>query len=346
MMIDQKKDVTVSETLKIIVPMAGLGSRLRPHTLNRSRPLLPLAGKTVLDYFLDTFTSIPLTRQVEYVFIIGQMGEQIQDYISRNFPQMPAQYVVQPEMRGQSDAIHLAQEYLTGPCIIAFSDTLVDTDFTSLITTTAEAVVWVKQVEDPRRFGVAEVNTSGYVNKLIEKPEDMSNNLALVGIYYFKDGRKLCAAVEEQFKRDIKLRNEYYLADAVNILLEKGLKMRARPVDVWLDAGTPEAMLTTNRYLLENGSDNTGDIRPHEGVSILPPVYIHPEAEVTSSVIGPNVSIGAGCRVNASVLSNVIMDEGTEIDHLVIDNSLLGKNVKVSGHASQLSLGDRTQVEL
>ena len=336
----------MSETLKIIVPMAGLGSRLRPHTLTRPRPLLPLAGKTVLDYFLDTFTSIPLTRQVEYVFIVGPMGEQIQDYISSNFPQMPAQYVVQPEMRGQSDAIHLAQEHLIGPCIIAFSDTLVDTDFTTLITTSAEAVVWVKQVEDPRRFGVAEVNTSGYVSKLIEKPEDMSNNLALVGVYYFKDGQKLCAAIEEQFKRDIKLRNEYYLADAVNILLEKGMKMRARPVNVWLDAGTPEAMLATNRYLLENGSDNTGDIPPHEGVSILPPVYIHPEAEITSSVIGPNVSIGVGCKISASILSNVIIDDGTEVDHLVIDNSLLGKEVRVSGRATRLNLGDRTRVEL
>jgi glucose-1-phosphate thymidylyltransferase len=122
--------------------------------------------------------------------------------------------------------------------------------------------------------------------------------------------------------------------------------MRARPVDVWLDAGTPDAMLTTNRYLLENGNDNTDDIPPREGVSILPPVYIHPEAEITSSVIGPNVSIGPGCKVNACVLSNVIMDEGTEVDHLVIDNSLLGKNVRVRGHASQLSLGDHVQVDL
>jgi glucose-1-phosphate thymidylyltransferase len=345
-MIDRKKDVTVSETLKIIVPMAGLGSRLRPHTLTRPRPLLPMAGKTVLDYFLDSFTSIPLTRQVEYVFIVGQMGEQIQEYIEKNYPQLPAQYVIQSEMRGQSDAIYLAQEHMTGPAIVAFSDTLVDTDFTTLISTTAEAVVWVKQVEDPRRFGVAEVNTAGYVNKLIEKPQDLSNNLALVGIYYFKDSRKLCNAIEEQVKRDIKLRNEYYLADAVNLLLENGMKMRARPVDVWLDAGTPDAMLSTNRYLLDNGNDNTSDIPLHEDVLIVPPVYIHPEAEISSSVIGPNVSIGAGCKISACILSNVIMDEGAEIDHLVIDNSLLGKKVRVHGRASQLSLGDQTQVDL
>ena len=336
----------MSDTLKIIVPMAGLGKRLRPHTLTKPRPLLPLAGRTVLDYFLDTFTSIPLTRQVEYVFIVGQMGEQIKDYISRNFPQIPAQYVVQSEMRGQSDAIYLAQEHLTGPVIIAFSDTLVDTDFSTLITTSAETVVWVKKVDDPRRFGVAEVNTSGYVSKLIEKPEDMSNDLALVGIYYFKDGRKLCAAIEEQVKRNIKLHDEYYLADAVNILLEKGLKMRARPVNIWLDAGTPEALLSTNRYILENGRDNTSDITLQPGVSILPPVYIHPDAVVSSSVIGPNASIGAGCKINASVLSNIIVDEGTEIDHLVLENSLLGKNVRVSGRVSQLSLGDQTNVDL
>jgi glucose-1-phosphate thymidylyltransferase len=335
----------VSETLKIIVPMAGLGIRLRPHTLTRPKPLLPLAGRTILDHFLDTFTSIPLTRQVEYVFIVNQQGNQIKDYIDCNYPQLPVQYIVQAIMRGQSDAIYLAKEYLTGPVIIAFPDSLVDADFTTLATESSEATTWVKPVDDPRRFGVAEVNTSGYVTKLIEKPDNMTNNLALVGIYYFKNSRKLCAALEEQFRRDVKLRNEFYLADAVNIMLEQGIKMRARTVEVWLDAGTPEALLSTNRHLLENGQDNSDDISLGAGVSILEPVYIHPDAQITSSVIGPNTVISAGCKIKTSILSNVIVDTGAEIENMVINNSLLGKNVRLTGKAAQLSLGDQTQVD-
>ncbi len=336
----------MSETLKIIVPMAGVGSRLRPQTLTKPKPLLPLAGRTLLDHFLDTFTSIPLTRQVEYVFIVGQMGEQIKSYVDGNYPQMPVQYVVQKEMLGQSDAIYQAKEFLSGPAIIAFPDTLINTDLTTLSTVTAEAMTWVKQVEDPRRFGVAEVNASGYVSKLIEKPETVKNNLALVGFYYFKDSHKLLEAIEEQFNRDVRLRNEYFLADAVNILLEKGIKMRARTIEVWLDAGTPETLLSTNRFLLENGRDNSNDLSLTKDFAVIPPVYIHPDAQVTSSVIGPNVSIAAGCKINCSVLSNVIMDSETEIENMVIDNSLLGKNVHVKARAAQMSLGDQTLADV
>jgi glucose-1-phosphate thymidylyltransferase len=336
----------VSETLKIIVPMAGLGTRLRPLTLTRPKPLLSLAGKTVLDFFLDTFTSIPLTRQMEFVFIVGQMGEQIKDYIDSNYPQIPAHYVTQSEMRGQSDAIFLAREYLTGPAIVAFSDTLADTDFTALANESADAMLWVKPVEDPRRFGVAEVNASGYVKRLIEKPEDMTNNLAIVGIYYFKDSAKLCDAITEQIKRKRSLKGEYYLADAVNILLEQGIKIRAIPIEVWLDAGTPDAMLTTNRYLLENGNDNSNDIPKRTDVAIIPPVFLHPDATISNSVVGPNVSISAGCKINASVLSNAIIGDGTEINNLVIDNSILGRNARVTANPVHLNFGDQNELEL
>ncbi len=326
--------------------MAGLGTRLRPHTWNKPKPLISLAGRTVLDFFLDTFKSIPLTRQVEYVFIIGQMGDQIKDYISLHYPQTPAHFVVQAEMRGQSDAVLLAREHLKGPAIIAFADTLVDTDFAALASENMDALVWVKPVEDPRRFGVAELDPAGYVKRLIEKPQDLKNNLAIVGIYYFKECQMLNDAIEEQIKRKISLRGEYYLADAVNILLEKGIKMRAQPIEVWLDAGTPDAMISTNRYLLEHGQDNVADNPKRTGVSILPPVFIHPDAVITSSVIGPNVSIGSGCRIEASVLRNSIIEEGTEIKTVVIEDSILGCNVRVTGKASHLNLGDQTHIDL
>ncbi|MBN2257675.1 MAG: hypothetical protein JW704_07610 [Anaerolineaceae bacterium] len=336
----------MSETLKIIVPMAGLGTRLRPLTLTRPKPLLSLAGRTVLDFFLDTFTSIPLTRQMDYVFIVGQMGEQIKEYISKNYPQIPAQYVTQTEMRGQSDAIFLAKEYLVGPAIVAFSDTLVEADFSPLANESADAVVWVKPVEDPRRFGVAETDDAGFVKRLIEKPQDMSNNLAIVGVYYFKESRNLCDAITEQVNRKLSLKGEYYLADAVNILLEQGLKMRTRPIDVWLDAGTPDAMLATNHHLLENGNDNSGDIPKRKDVAIIPPVFLHPEAIVANSVIGPNTSISANCKIRNCVISNAILGDETEINNLVIDDAILGCNARVSANPMRLILGDQNEVDL
>jgi glucose-1-phosphate thymidylyltransferase len=205
----------------------------------------------------------------------------------------------------------------------------------------ADAVAWVKPVPDPRRFGVAEVNSDGRVVRLIEKPKEMHNNLAVVGFYYFKDGEGLVSAIEEQMRRGITLKGEYFLADAINILLESGVRMRTENVDVWLDAGTPEALLATNKYLLEHGRA-THESPGCEGVAIIPPVYIHPEASIEASVVGPYVSLGAGCHVHGSILRNSILEEGAQVTDTLLEGSLLGRNVQVTGHPTSLNLGDQS----
>jgi glucose-1-phosphate thymidylyltransferase len=336
----------MNSTLKVIIPMAGLGTRLRPHTWSKPKPLLTVAGKAVLGHVLDMFSSLPNPDQVEMVFIVGYLGDQAEEYIQEHYPHIKAHFVIQEEMKGQSHAIYLAREHLTGPAIIVFVDTLIETDLSFLANETADGVACVKAVPDPRRFGVAEVNEDGWVKRLIEKPQDMSNNLAMVGFYYFKESEKLLAAIEEQMERGIKLKNEYFLADAVNLMLDKGLNMRAKEIEIWLDAGTAETILETNRYLLDNSRDNSREIENREGVVINSPVYIHPSAVIHSSIIGPYVSIGAGCRVESSILRNSIMEEESTLTGAVLENSLIGRKACIERRPGTVNAGDQTQVTL
>jgi glucose-1-phosphate thymidylyltransferase len=194
------------QSLKIVIPMAGLGVRLRPHTWSKPKQLIRLASKTVLDHVLDTFYTLPDPRNVEYIFIVGYLGAQIQAYMQATHPELRVRFVEQPEMRGQSHAILLAREFLHGPMLMVFADTLLETDLSFLAHEPADAVAWVKAVPDPRRFGVAVVGDDGWVSRLIEKPQDVHNNLVVVGFYYFKDSTALVSAIEEQIRRECLLR--------------------------------------------------------------------------------------------------------------------------------------------
>lgn len=333
-------------TLKIVIPMAGLGTRLRPHTWSKPKQLVSVAGKTVLDHLIDRFATLPPGLEIELIPIVGYLGEQIEEHIRAKHPNIKSHFVVQENPIGQSHAIKLAEQYLSGPMLVVFADTLIETDLSMLANETAEAVTWVHPVPDPRRFGVAELGENGWVKRLIEKPQEMENNLAVVGFYYFKEARDLISAIDEQIARNTQLKGEFFLADAVNIMLERGLRMRIQEVDVWLDAGTRETLLETNRYLLEHGMDNSAEIPQCEGVVIYPPVFIHPTAQVHGSIIGPNVSLGAGCRIEHSIIRDSILEDEAQATDIILDSSLVGRRARLQRRAGVINAGDNTEVTL
>ena len=335
----------MSSNFKIIIPMAGLGSRMRPHTWTRPKPLLYLAGKTVLDHALEQFDSLPGLTDAEYIFIVSpNQGDMIQEHMQTVHPGKKVHFVVQEHMRGQSDALLIAREYVHGPVIIAFSDTLIETDLSFLTSESADGVAWVKPMPDPRRFGVAETDKDGWVTRLIEKPSDISKNLVLVGFYYFREGTELIRAIEEQVKRKISLKDEYFLADAINLLLEGGAKLKAHSTKVWLDAGIPEALLETNRYLLDHGRCNCDVDKNLSGVTIIPPVSIPHGTTLESSVIGPYVTLGEGCKLKNVVVRNSIIEAGTQVTDMVVEGSLIGRNVMLEGKPDRLNIGDNSWV--
>ena len=339
----------MSDTLKIVIPTAGWATRMRPQTWSKPKPLVSVAGKTALDHLLDTFRSVP--DAVEYVIILGPyLGEtQIPPYIEEHYPDYQVHYVLQSVMRGQSDALWLAREYISGPMIMCFSDTLMEADFSFLADEKDEAVAWVKPVADPRRFGVAEVNQGGWVTRLIEKPKGIANNLVIVGCYYFPEGREVVSAIEEQVKRGTALKGEYFLADAINIMIERGLKMRTQTVEVWLDTGTIDSTLETNRYLLAHGKANKTESEKKNGLEIVPPVFIHESAEISNSVIGPYASIGADCKITDSRVEDSILEAGATVEAAALKGSFIGRQAKVQGRSAEaspmtLNIGDNSTI--
>ena len=337
----------MKEPWKIAIPMAGLGTRMRPHTWSKPKPLIHLAGRTVLDYVLDQFNSLPNFKDAEFVLIMGPNQEdQVVPHMQANHPEKKVHYFTQTSMKGQSDALYLAREALAGPMLMAFSDTLIETDLSGLENEPLDGIAWVKPVPDPRRFGVAEVGKDHLIKRLIEKPADISNNLALVGFYYFRSGEALMEAIRIQMDKDISLNGEYFLVDAINLMIASDARMRIQEVNVWLDAGKPDALLETNRHLLEHGAGNSTEAAKRKGITVIPPVYIHPEAELRDCVVGPYVSIGRKASLTRSVIQNSIVEQESEIDQMVLENSLIGRQTGIKGRAEAINIGDNSWIEI
>jgi len=333
-------------TMKVVIPMGGLGARLRPHTWSKPKQLVSVAGKAVLDHVIDIFNTLPGGQEIELINIVGYLGDQIEDYIHERYPHIKSHFVVQENPRGQSHAIWLAREYLDGPMLMVFGDTLIETNLSCLANAKGDAIAWVKEVPDPRRFGVAQLGSNGWVSRLVEKPQTMENNLAVVGFYYFQDSQALLSAIEEQMRRGLELKGEYFLVDAINIMLERGLRMCICPVDVWLDAGTPESLLETNRYLLDHGMDNSQEAAQRPNLVVVPPVFIHPSASIESSIIGPYVSLGAGCQVSHSIIQNSILEDEAQASGIILEKSLVGRRASLTRRAGVINAGDNTEVTL
>ena len=362
----------MTQTLKIVIPTAGWATRMRPQTWSKPKPLVSVAGRTVLDHLLEMFHSVPgispagtistgssqRPDAVEYILILGPgLGEtQIPPFLQEHYPELKTHFVLQPVMRGQSDALWLARKDLTGPVLICFSDTLMETDFSFLAGEKADGVAWVKPVPDPRRFGVAEVDGQGWVRRLVEKPQTMDNNLAVVGCYYLKQSDELLSAIEEHFRRGTSLRGEYFLTDTINIMIERGLKMRTQTVEVWLDTGTIDATLETNRYLLSRLQVDMStrwnvETCQRANVKLVLPVFIHPSARISNSVIGPYASIGADCKITGARVEDSILEAGGTVEAVALKSSFIGRQAMVKGRSAddpplKLNIGDNSSVIL
>jgi glucose-1-phosphate thymidylyltransferase len=325
--------------MKVIIPLAGLGTRLRPHTYTKPKPLINVAGKPMLAHILDQFRGLDVE---EYIFIVGYLGDQIEKYVSQQYG-FKARYVTQYEMLGQAHALWLCRDYVNGPVFMVFGDTYFEADLSGVRGGPPDSIAYVQEVLDPRRFGVAVLGADGYVERFVEKPSSMENRLAVIGMYYFTDGPALMQACGELMDKRIQTKGEYFLTDAINLMIAKGQRFVTQPAKEWRDTGKPETVLDTNRYLLKNGSDNSDQITYPNSV-IIPPVNIHPSAIIEESVIGPYATIGADCKITRSIIRDSIIDAEAEIVETIMDQSLVGKEAIVQGRYRQFNVGDSAMV--
>jgi len=329
--------------MKVIIPLAGFGKRMRPHTWSKPKPLLNVAGKPVLGHILDKLADLDVEVD-ELIFIVGWLGDQIQEYYEASGYPYPARYVEQRELLGQAHAIWLAREHLTGPVFIIFVDTIFEADLAGLEVSSLDGVLYVREVEDPRRFGVAVLGGDGLVTHLVEKPDSFEHRLAVIGVYYVRDATWLLRAIEELMDRDMQTKGEFYLADAYTLMIQQGARFGVREVSVWQDCGTPQDVLMTNRYLLDHGQ-NTGKVTSVVDSVVIPPVYIAHSAQVEHSIVGPYVTIAENSVVKQSIVRDSIIDEGAYIDDTMLDRSLIGKDAVVRGRYRVLNVGDSSQVD-
>ncbi|HEY4689698.1 MAG TPA: sugar phosphate nucleotidyltransferase [Anaerolineae bacterium] len=325
--------------MKVIIPLGGLGTRLRPHTYTRPKPLINVAGKPMLGHIIDRFIHLPVD---EYIFVVGHLGEQIESYVQNTYS-FRSRFVEQKEPLGQAHALWLCREHVDGPVFMIFGDTLFEADLSEVAHSPKDSLAYVKEVDDPRRFGVAVPRRDGSVERFVEKPESLDNRLAVIGMYYYADGPALMRACAELMERDIQTKGEYFLTDANNLLLEEGARFVTRAVDVWLDTGKPETVLETNRYLLGNGNDNSAQTH-FPACVIVPPVHIHPTAKIDEAVIGPYATIGENCHIHRAIIRDSIIEAGATIIDTFLDKSLIGREAMVTGRYRKFNVGDSASV--
>jgi glucose-1-phosphate thymidylyltransferase len=323
--------------VNIILPVAGLGTRLRPHTWSRPKPLVSLAGKTVLDHVLDRLEPLDLEK---VVFVTGYLGDQIETYVTANYA-FDSAFVEQSQPKGQSHAIIEARGLVTGPTMVVFPDMVFEAEMSGLHGGDVDGAIFVKEVEDPSRFGVVVLEETR-IKRLVEKPDEPVSNLAVMGAYYFARIEDLFEAIDMQLEQDIQTKGEYFIADAIQLMIDGGANFSAPVASVWEDCGTRDALLDTNRYLLSNL-----EIPVTTGGSVfVPPVYIADSASVTNSIVGPYASIGANAVIDGSIVRDSIVDEGASVTSAILERSLVGRQALVTGEAARFNIGDTSEVSL
>jgi glucose-1-phosphate thymidylyltransferase len=322
--------------MKVIIPAAGIGSRLRPHTYSAPKALLHVAGKPILGHILDRVIDLPDLESV--LLVTGFLGDQIQDYVDEHY-RVNVRYVHQQELKGLGYAVHLATEFVDDdPILVVLGDTILETDFTHFLEPGKE-VLGVQEVDDPRRFGIVEVE-DGRITRLEEKPAEPSSNLAVVGIYGFTNTKLLKECLDEVVRREVTTRGEIQITSALQMMVDHGSVMVPHVVRGWYDCGKLETLLETNRHLLKSSK------RHYEIADsvVIPPSYVSPSAKISRSVIGPYVSVGDHAHVIQSVIQNSIIGVAAEVKQCVMKSSMIGNAATVSGTFTHLNVGDFSEI--
>jgi glucose-1-phosphate thymidylyltransferase len=328
--------------VKVIIPLAGKGTRLRPHTYVTPKPLLRVGGRPVMSYILDDLRDLGVD---EIVFITGYLRESIEKYIAKSYPEFKAHYVEQPVQNGTAGAVKLAEPYIDSDCLIIFVDTLFDADL-SLVKRLPEdvsGVIWAKEVEDYQRFGVIVKNADGNMKRIVEKPLDPISKLANIGLYYIRDWKLLFRGIQATMQGPPGKTNEYYLTDAFQYMIDKGAKIRVQEVEGWYDCGQTETLLETNRHLLANGRARRPD--GGRGVRVNDPVRIAEGVHLENVEIGPNVTVETGTSIRDSTLVDSIVGANVKIEGSKLHDSLIGDSTIVRNVDGVVSLVDNSVVD-
>ena len=305
--------------MKIVLPVAGNGLRLRPYTENVPKCLLPVAGKTILDWIVEDSLGL---KPSETIFITGYRADAVDSFLKQRPSWGATRTVLQSNPQGLGEAISLSLPYVDDnePMLIILGDTLFEADL-SILNNMDENVLYTYKVEDPRRFGVAVTDSTGRISRLVEKPQEFVSDEAIVGIYYIKDTKVLKESLKYLMDNNIRTKNEFQLTDALEMMIEKGCKFRTAPVQKWLDCGLAETLLETNARVL-NRNDNSSTVNI-PGVKVIAPCYIGKNAKISNSTIGPNVAVGDGCIIENSTIADAVLWDGVKVESKTLNNVIV-----------------------
>lgn len=329
--------------MKAIIPVAGAGTKLRPHTYTQPKALIPIAGKTVLSIIVDQLKAGGIT---EFIFIVGYLGEKIQDYVKTQYPDLNAHFIFQNDRQGIGHAIKLARGVVNGDeALIVLGDTIAEYNVKNIIESET-SMIGVKKVDDPRTFGVAEICNDAEISHVVEKPHIPKSNMALVGIYKIKETEMLFECLETNINAGIKTHGEYSITDALDCMIKKGAEFKAFKVDSWFDCGKPNTLLETNATLLKKFNAKAEPCEGYENTVIIQPVSIGKGCTIRNSIIGPNATIGENTNIDSSIVKNSIIGSFSNLFDIVLDDSLIGSDTVIRGETRTLNIGDNTDIDL
>ena len=328
--------------MKAIIPAAGAGTKLRPHSYTQPKALVPLAGKTVLSIIVDQLKEAGIQ---EFIFIVGYLGEKIQDYVRLKYPDLKVHFVHQPDRQGVGHAIRLTRNIVNhDEVIVVLGDTICEYNVAEVVNS-PESMIGVRKVDDPRDFGVAEIDEDGFITHVIEKPQIPKSNLALVGIYKIRESDQMFQCLENNIRQGLRSHGEYSLTDALDCMMQMGVRFHSFRVENWFDCGRKETLLESNATLLKKFAP-AADASRYENTVIVPPVSIGAGCQIRNSIIGPNVTIGEQSVVDDSIVKNSIIGSYSNLFDIVLDDSLIGNDTNLRGETRSLNIGDNTSIDL